>query len=127
LLHISQIEPGQQVYVAISPLWRVTPQIVRGKVIQVVSKGRRLRGYERTVFVGRIDNNNPASGSLELSTEQGVLSLPYVALDLLQLIIPITTLVETAPVSHPGAQALGTKLIGGTLMPPRYKLSPIKF
>ena len=68
--HISELVIGDVVRIAMSPGRQLTPTVVRGVPQLVpVPVPRTTRASQRTVVVGRINNNDPTSGTMTLDVE----------------------------------------------------------
>jgi hypothetical protein len=128
--HISTLTAGMQLKVMMKRGFAVEKQADgTGAVAQT---GRRASAFSRTTFYAFVLSNNPVDGILTVNIDTGKYSeptyvavIPYVRINMLFRIIPSgRPVVETAPVSHPGAQALGTKM---SALYPQFFLIRVKF
>ena len=129
-LHISRLQPGDQVKIVISPRYQlVIVHKPNGPVLEQGRKGRNTRGHTKTVLEGTITSNSPTVGEMSLNVTYSLrrripATIPYNHIRKIHKIVSFSTIVET--MSRPGGQALGTKLPDNTLLTPRHKLIPIK-
>lgn len=131
-IHITQISVGMQVRISLKGGHQMVPKKTKnGYFLVPTDKRRTRRGYEKGVLLGTIIANDPSSGKLSMHVSDEVskrvyrADVAYTAMGIIQRVVAITELVETA--AAPGGPALGTKLVGGQLLNPRVKLVHIKF
>lgn len=130
--HISLLRPGTKVKIVINTQYRMVPSVFKRKITYSTEIGRRLRGFESTVFIGRIKINQPTVGILAIEGfdsfgKYATATIHYKAIREIYKIVQNTQILDTIPITHPGAAALGTKLPGGILLQPQFKLILIKF
>lgn len=131
-IHITDVFPGMQIRISLKPGTHLEKRVTKnGEFLVPTNVRSSRRGYEKSVLAGTVTANYPNAGQLSMTVTDEVYckvfkaDVPYSFMGIAQRIVPITELVETA--SSPGSVALGSKLVGGTLMNPRFKLVPIKF
>lgn len=115
MIHVRELVAGNQVRVALKAGHQLVPDPF-GKAAPP-RRARRARGYEVTVFYGFVMGNDPAAGSMTLELQRGpnaehvTATVPYAGIKALQIVVSRgRPVVETAPKSHPGAKALGTRM-----------------
>ena len=131
-MHISQLKQGDQLRIALKAGHGVEPG--HNGVYQTPPKRRSARGFTRMTFYAFMQANDPVNGQMTVSlqeTNPAIQPSSYTAVInysdilVLQQIVPQgRPVVETAPKTHPGAQALGTKM--SQLFPQPY-LIPVTF
>jgi len=119
VVHITDLKPGDVVRIAMKPGWHLLPKILpnKQKVLEPNDRSRSARkGGHRTVIVGRVVQNLPQQGYLLVDDNRGQASDVYRATVIYDHILIIQRYIpdlrpehETAPKSHPGTVALGTK------------------
>jgi hypothetical protein len=130
-MHVSQLQNGAQLRIALKAGHAVEPDPTG--LYQAPSKPRRARGFSRTTFYAYLQTNDPTNGNMTVSMQDMITALgrsytvivKYTDILVLQQVVPYgRPVVETAPKTHPGAQALGTKM--SQLFPQPY-LIPVTF
>lgn len=130
-VHVSKLRSGDQLRIALKAGHGIEPSH-RGHY-QSPAKARRALGYTRTTFYAYMQSNNPTDGTMEVTIQDMVVAtgqsysatVKYSDILVLQQVVPYgRPVVETAPKTHPGAQALGTKM--AQLFPQPY-LIPVTF
>lgn len=127
-LSVLDLAQFDAVRVAISPAYSVEKRVTKNGIRMRVKRGNSSRSFDRSIFDGVVDSNTPTQGKIVITTylfdEHIKLTVPYHAIRFILLAQPITTRVDTS--INPGTKALGTSLIGGTLMPPRFNFLRLK-
>jgi hypothetical protein len=85
---------------------------------QVAPRARVRRGMGMTAFYGHIVSNSPQQGTMTVQLQDTrvrgrsfLADIPYVSIGHIQrILVDVEGRVETAPASHPGAAAFGTKV-----------------
>jgi hypothetical protein len=130
-VHISKLRNGDQLRIALKAGHGINPD--HQGIFQPPNKQRSARGYTRTTFYAYLQSNDPVAGKMVVTIQDMVTALgrsytaniEYSSILILQQVVPYgRPVVETAPVSHPGAKALGTKM--SQLFPQPY-LIPVLF
>lgn len=130
-VHISKLRSGDQLRIALKAGHGIEPNH-RGHY-RAPAKARRALGYTRTTFYAYLESNDPVNGSMQVTLQDLVVAtgksysatVSYNDILVLQQVVPYgRPVVETAPKTHPGAQALGTKM--SQLFPQPY-LIPVSF
>lgn len=114
-MHIREIKAGDSLRVALKAGHQFDP--LPDGTAQHPAKPRRAFGYSTTTLYAYVISNDPAGGSMVINFQYGPnrqyasARLSYAAIRTMQFVISKgRPVVETAPKSHPGAQALGTKM-----------------
>lgn len=130
-LHVSKLRNGDQLRIALKAGCGIEPD--HKGLFQTPTKHRAARGYTRHTFYAYLQSNDPQSGTMTVTIQDMVTALnrsytaviQYTDILVLQQVVPYgRAVVETAPASHPGAQALGTRM--SQLFPQPY-LIPVQF
>lgn len=116
-VHVSKLQAGAQLRIALKAGLGIEPD--HTGTYQRQGKPRRARGYTRTTFYAYLQSNDPVSGTLTVTIQDLVTAtgkqytarFKYSDVLIMQQVVPQgRPVVETAPKSHPGAAALGTKM-----------------
>lgn len=130
-IHLTQVVPGIQLRISLKGGHQMVPKVTKnGNFLVPNDKRRTRRGYEKGVLLGAVVQNNPTTGQMTLNVSDATSNVvyrtdvQYTSMAVVQRVVQITELVETA--ATPGSVALGTKLVGGQLLNPRVKLVHVK-
>jgi hypothetical protein len=117
VLHVRDLQPGAQLKISMKAGAAIEQD--HSRFATSPRKGRRALGWSRCSFYAFLISNDPLNGKMIVSIDGMILAMQesfngeieYGKILYLQQVVPAgRPVVETAPVTHPGAKALGTRM-----------------